>query len=230
MCISLLEKFTTGSSLNVASAIKTMNKLRDINMNLDELLKSRAASVVSDLRKHSVREIAVVAKDLRSHWKQSAVVNPDPITSSSCSEVDKTKEVKKEEENGKWTDVDNTKEVKKEENGKGTDVDNIKEVKKEEENGKGTVDNTKEFKKEEENGKGTDVDKTKVVKKEEEENKGNGILETSAVQEKLVVDTVALSTGTDAIVGDVEAKEHTVGDRLQDDHSVKPAANVESNE
>ena len=214
MYFSLLEKFTTGSSLNVASAIKTMNKLKAINMNLDELLKSRAASVVSDLRKHSVREIAVVAKDLRSHWKQSAVVNPDPITSSSCSEVNKTKEDKKEEENGKGTDVNSTKEVKKEEeSGKGTDVDNTKEVIKEEGN-----------------GKRTDVNKKKVVKKEEEESKGNGILETSVVQEKLVVDMVALSTGTDAIVGDVEAKEHTVGDSLQEDNSVKPAANVESKE
>jgi hypothetical protein len=41
-----------------------------MNLSLQELAQSRFAELVNNLRKHSVSEIAVAAKQLRMHLKQ----------------------------------------------------------------------------------------------------------------------------------------------------------------
>ena len=69
--VSLVENFARPESLNAASALRVMDKLKDAALSLAELQESRAAKVVSDLRKNMDPSIASAAKQLRAHWKEA---------------------------------------------------------------------------------------------------------------------------------------------------------------
>ena len=47
-----------------------LERLRALKLNLDEVVKTKAAEVISNLRKHHTVEIANAAKQLRLHWKE----------------------------------------------------------------------------------------------------------------------------------------------------------------
>lgn len=68
-----MEKYSNEEDLNASSALRVMDKLRDMNLNLDELRESRAGTVVSNLRKHSDTNISSAAKLLRLRWKELVI-------------------------------------------------------------------------------------------------------------------------------------------------------------
>ena len=72
-----------------------MEKLKLMNLNLSELQESRAATVVSNLRKHSDVDIANAAKQLRTFWKESmieSVAQSHPISSNANATVNTSTE------------------------------------------------------------------------------------------------------------------------------------------
>lgn len=69
--VSLVESYARPEALNAASALRVMEKLKEAALSLAELQESRAAEVVSNLRKHADPSIAAAAKQLRAHWKEA---------------------------------------------------------------------------------------------------------------------------------------------------------------
>ena len=68
-----------------------------MNLNLSELQESRAATVISNLRKHSDVDIANAAKQLRTFWKESmieSVAQCHPISSNANATVNTSTESK----------------------------------------------------------------------------------------------------------------------------------------
>lgn len=69
----LIEKYSSDDSFNGSSVLRVMEKLKAMNLNLSELQDSRAATVISGIRKHSNADIANAAKQLRTFWKESMI-------------------------------------------------------------------------------------------------------------------------------------------------------------
>jgi hypothetical protein len=71
---SRLTKLLQQQSSFPDKAVRLMQKLEEMNLNLDELRVSGAAGAVNSLRKHENASVSDFAKGLRARWKKSAEV------------------------------------------------------------------------------------------------------------------------------------------------------------
>jgi hypothetical protein len=68
-----------------------MEKLKSMNLQLSELQESRAATVISALRKHSDSSVATAAKNLRAYWKES-MTGTTNVSTATVTEVSNANE------------------------------------------------------------------------------------------------------------------------------------------
>ena len=56
--------------VNSNKVLDSLRSLHGLDLNLDEVVATKAAEVVSNLRKSSDKDVSTAAKRLRMHWKE----------------------------------------------------------------------------------------------------------------------------------------------------------------